>query len=54
MLNLDGLTRSCRTQTFLKSRAYSKWYRMGKERVGWRCCPLEGPIDDPNDLTSLT
>ena len=54
MLDLIGLTKSFRTQTSLNSKAYSKRHWMGQERVGWRCCPLQGPIDDPNDLTSLT
>lgn len=51
MLDLDGLTRSFRTQTSLKSRAYSKWHRMGQERVGG--VALLSPAR-ARDLTSLT
>lgn len=35
MLDLDGVARSFPTQTFLKSRAYSKLQGTGRERAHW-------------------
>lgn len=45
MLDLDGLPRSFTTQTFLKSRAYSKLQGTGRERTRWggAAVPRKGP-----------